>query len=314
MYFDGYEMDKVRNCVLKYLCGKITIKEVPSDLFYHAQRITEQDLKDGDSPLRMLDRMNIFGNTLDAMRPSWLTESDEKSLLDKLVCDESHYPNICRRLLAWMYRGSHAGVGRVVKKVVAEYENRASQSAGIDAVSCSLLSNTLSSVELKRFELDTVKVFIERLRHGFSNANDYRLLYNILQFDGEFFQKFNLPESLMMKIFQRLRIQLTRSRKDKSPQKYQWIMKCLLYFLRYREEKPDFLRDKTTYALRFKRRDDIVEEMAQEYESITAELACCYLGENGKTFNNKLREVTLDFVKGSGKLPDILTIVASDSE
>ena len=277
-------------------------------------RINVQDLGLGDSPLRTLDRMNVFGNTSEAMRPSWLSADDEQSLLDKLVRDESRYSNICRRLLAWTYRGSHAGVGRVVKKVVAEYKNRAKQMAGIDAVSCSLLSNTLSSIELESFELDTVNVFIERLWRGFSNGNDYRLLYNILQFDGEFFQKFNLSENLMIEIFRRLRVQLTQSRKDQSPQKYQRIMKCLLYFLRYREDNPDFLRDETTYAIRFKRKDGIVEEMSQEYARITAELACRYLGENRKTFNNKLREVTLDFVKGSGKLPDIVTLVASDSE
>lgn len=314
LYFDGYEMDKVRRYVIDYLRGKITVDKVPSDLFCHAQRIKVQDLGVGDSPLRTLDRMNVFGNTPEAMRPSWLSVDDEQSLLDKLVRDESRDSNTCRRLLAWTYRGSHAGVRRIVETIVNEYKNRAKQTAGIDAVSCSLLSNTLSSIECKSFELDTVKVFIERLWGGFTNANDYRLMYNILQFDGEFFKKFYLSEQLMIEIFQRLRVQLTQSRKDQSPQKYQRIMKCLLYFLRYREDNPDFLRDETTYAIRFKRKDGIVEEMSQEYARITAELACRYLGENGKTFNNKLREVTLDFVKGSGKLPDIVTLVASDSE
>ena len=313
LYFDEQKMEGVKRRVVSYLRGKIATEQLPNDLFYHVQNIHREELTAGESALRLLDRRNIFGNVLGHSRPYWLSENEENQLLDKLVRDESTHPQICRRLLAWTYRGGHKGIGRIVAKIVEGYKATTNQPSGINHRdgSVSLLANSLANPSLKKLELETVNTFINRLRSGYSNANDFRLMYNILQFDGDFFLKFSLDEQLMAEIFQRLYIRLVDSRKSRRPAIFQWILRCILYLLRYRETHPDFLRTAKMYAERFRRHDDMAYKMSELYQRIVSGLGISYPFESSKV--KMLREVSRSFIEGSGRLEDIV-VLGGDNE
>ena len=311
--FDEDQMIEIKRYIMAYLQGRRAIEYLPNDLFCHAQNIREDELTENDSPLRLLDRRNIFGNVPGHLRPHWLSEENENKLLNRLAKDERVYPQICRRLIAWMYRGGHNGVVHIVKKVVEEYKATVNQARGINHRdgSVSLLANSLADPILTQSELETVNTFICRLRNGYSNANDYRLMYNILQFDGDFFSRFSLDEPLMTELFQRLYICLIDSRKNRRPAIYQWILRCLLYFLRYREHHPDFLRPARMYSERFERKDADSRMMAETYKRVTDGLIIPYPNESGKV--KMLREALKNFIEGSGRLADIL-VLGGDNE
>lgn len=310
LYFGEDQMVEVKRYVMAYLRGRKTIKEIPNDLFYHVQNIRADELRKDDSPLRLLDRRNVFGNSQGQSRPYWLTEDEETQLLNQLVRDEISHPEICRRLLAWTYRGGHKRVALVAKKIVEEYKATINQPRGVNHRdgSVSLLANSLADPALKPQELDAVNTFIDRLRNGHSNANDYRLMYNILQFDSDFFKKFKLSERLMTELFTKLNIGLIDSRKREKPRPaiYQWILRCILYLLRYRESHRDFLRSAEMYRERFGRNDTDALEMAKVYKQVVDVLHIPFPGEANKV--KMLREITGNFIRGSGCLEDILVL------
>lgn len=298
--------DEVENVVRRFLNGKIALSDIDNGLFAHAIRLTDKDLKSGESRLRLLDRRNVFGNMPGHLRPQWMTEPEETELLDRLTAAENRKHGTAIRLLAWTYRGSHKGIGIIATRLVEKYKCRQDEPQGLLPEECSFLANTLFDEALIDLEVSVFNVFNARCAKGYANANDYRLIYNILQFDVDVFDKIKFPEKWMVSIFSMLLNAIAEYRKGGNSNCYQFSLRCVLYFLRYREHNSDFLRSRQQYAERFFRSDERAEQMSDLYDRYVRELGLKLDRESLPV--GVIRRATSKFISGRGTLDDVIGI------
>lgn len=310
-FVESYEdrSSELKNKVMDYIYGRTDFDDSDNGLFFKPKNIQESEIGPNDSALRLLGRKNIFGNDPDHLRPIWLSKTDEDKLLDRLSSEILTGRNKLITLLAWTYRGNHLKVKRVVEKIVDKYISKGSITAG----EVSLLSNTLYDKNLKSLEEEVFAKFFSRVKRDQANLNDYRMIYNIAQFDGDLFNKIVVTEEEMIEIYDHIRDYI--SKQDEYSQKYKCALKCLLYFLKFREFNPTFLRKLKEYKndSKFRRTDNMIYKMGFLHDAL-----CEMLDRNKSryySYNTRtIKEIFKSFLEGNGQLKDIITIIHEDNK
>ena len=314
-FFGGYyapvkSLAKVRLLVRGYVDGKRPLKDIPDDAFAMAQRRSPNSLEPGESKLHLLDRRNVFGNYAPCTRPSWLSEEEEGVLIRKLLAALPRNQDKCLRLLAWMYRGGNPDLAKRVKAIVQDYSRCVGQPTGISAVEVSFLSNYLADRNLRLLEFDALKALFARLKNGFANGNDFRLFYNLMQFDADMFSKFSFSLSGASSIVRCLLRDMRTYRRKVKPMNYKSCLRVFLYFLRMREKERFFLRPKEMYVQQTEVPAEEWWEMAELFSAADNELGMRIEDESSDV--RMLRLATKRFLNGRGTLEDIVTVAGGD--
>lgn len=296
----------VKDQVIGYIHGNVPLAQIKNDAFAHAQRKTEHDLVYGESKLHLLDRRNIFGNCEQKKRPSWLTEDDENTLLEKLIRAFPRNREKCLRLLAWTYRGNNPQLKPIINQVVSAYEQCAAQGTGITAVEVSFLSNLLCEMSSEAYEGRTLRTLFTRIKNGYANGNDFRLFYNLFQFDQDMFSKFSFSTSGALDMVDGLLRYLKSYRENGNPTNYMSAIRSFLYFLRIREVDSSFLRGEGFYINVLHLNQSIVSRMSSLYEKANAMLSLPFPNENDIV--HMTRTSLRKFLNGEGTLKDVVNI------
>ena len=303
-YQSGSMLKKVRNIIENYLKNYILIKSFPDYTFSHARRKTEAQLRPGESRLHLLDRKNIFGNDEEHLRPFWLSEEMECKLFRNLLRDMEKDRDKCIQLLAWTYRGNNKTLQPLVKEIVDRYCSLGS----ITAVEVSFLSNFLAEKGLKDLEIRALETLYFRLVNETANGNDFRLFYNLLQFDEYLFDKFSdFFQFRGVTVISRLLGYIEKYRLGDNPNNYMSCLRVFLYFLRYRRKKRNFLRPRDWY-----REEPTGDEemLIRLYYRAKRELEYPIDKEPDHTKN--LREESLRFLEGNGTIEGLVTVIGED--
>ncbi len=243
------KLRETRDVILEYLEDSRKLDAIPNDAFAKARRKTKAELVPGESLLHLLDRRNVFGNRIGCSLPYWLTEKQQNQIVNKLTfaLKQDKVYHKCLRLLAWMYIGENPKIQDVARGLVEKYEAKRVTNTGLHQEEGTFLANTLSTPGLEDLECRALKVLFFRLANPNANCGtDLRILYNLLQFDSKFFEKwmmtfgFTIQEAL--KVINWILCRLV-TYKD-NPVNYKSCVRVFLYFLRIRECERDFLRPK----------------------------------------------------------------------
>lgn len=305
--------EQIRPLIKKYLADDLKLRDVPDDAFAQAQRKKEDDLAPGESRLHLLDRWNVFGNAANAHLPWWLTEHEEKRLINKLVFNykDKALSGKCLRLLAWMYLGPNPKVDSLVEKIVSEYESKSDTTSGLTPVQATFLANCLSENRLVGFERRVYAVICERLSNdGARKGNDLRLFYNLLQFDADIFDKLHIGLREGCGVADDLLVNVEAFRRAVEPMNYKSGLRAFLYFLRLRERERLFLRPEKMLKSA-KLPVNVKWNVSSLYERAVKELSTPFC-KNEADDVRMLREATLKFLQGEGTLKDVVTVSGED--
>ena len=331
-HFDE-QLRETRDTVLDYLADTKKLSKIPNDAFAKARRKTKAELVPGESLLHLLDRRNVFGNRLGVTRPYWLADKQQRQIVNKLTFalkqaldqDQDKVYRKCLRLLAWMYLGENPKIQEVARWLVKKYETKKVTDAGLLPEEGTFLANTLSTSGLEGLECRVLNVLFLRLSNPNANCGtDLRILYNLLQFDSKFFEKWITPFRFTIReAIGVVKLILYRLVKYKdNPANYKSCVRVFLYFLRIRESERDFLRPKDwNGSWAHKELADVMDKEFNKADKLLRISKAMPLVLPGMgvaeplpplTDVDMLKDVAWKFLNGSGTLEDIVNIMEDE--
>lgn len=246
------------------------------------------------SPIDRLKRENVFGNAPGHEFPS--DEFDWDKLFSRMASDYANGRNVIR-LIAWTYQSENPIFENVREQIYRSYVMRGEP---LRPEAFSFCANCYNAGDARLEKI--LKRALTNIASSDPNQNEYRLVYNVLQFRPETIEK--IDSSLCERAFMRIyKVYNTTSfighdgflhRGGNATRLIGYLLKCMLFLLHRRRYDPSFmLRSESWQPSGFLARTIPVRRYANglEYSSQRA--------------HEQLRESFLNYVRGHGTIEGI---------